>query len=107
MNKDSYDRLPPEVQEIIVEVAAEFEELTGTENKEQYDVQIQTLRDLITVTEIDASVRQEWAESLQPWVQKTAADLEGQGLPAKQVMALVLDGAEGLGYEWPVRYALD
>jgi C4-dicarboxylate-binding protein DctP len=107
MNKDSYDRLPSEVQEIIVEVAAEFEELTGTENKEQYDVQIQTLRDLITVTEIDASVRQEWAESLQPWVQKTAADLEGQGLPAKQVMALVLDGAEGLGYEWPVRYALD
>jgi C4-dicarboxylate-binding protein DctP len=107
MNKDSYDRLPPEVQEIIVEVAAEFEELTGTENKEQYDVQIQTLRDLITVTEIDASVRQEWAESLQPWVQKTAADLEGQGLPAKEVMALVLDGAEGLGYEWPVRYALD
>ena len=106
INKDTYDELPPEVQEILLEVAAEFEELTGTENQAQYDVQINKLRELITVTEIAPEVRQQWAESLQPWVQKTAAELEGQGLPAMQVMNLVLDRAEARGYTWPVRYAL-
>lgn len=107
INKDTYDALPADVQEILLEVSAEFETLTGSANKEQYGKQIETLRDLITVTEIDPAVQQEWAESLQPWVIRTAAELEGQGLPAKQVMNLVLDRAEVHGYSWPVRYALE
>jgi len=106
INKDTYDAMPPEVQEILLEVARDFEQLTGTENKEQYDIQINTLRNLITVTEIEPEVQQAWAESLQPWVAKTAAELDAQGLPAMQVMNLVLDRAEANGYEWPVRYKL-
>jgi TRAP-type C4-dicarboxylate transport system substrate-binding protein len=107
INQDTYNELPPEVQAILLEVAADFEEQTGIVNQQQYDVQIDKLRELITVTEIGPEVRQQWAESLQPWVQKTATDLEGQGLPALQVMNLVLDRAEARGYTWPVRYAIE
>ena len=107
INKDTYDELPEDVQAILLEVAAEYEEQTGIVNQREYDRLINELRGLITVTELDPAVRQDWAESLQNWVKATAADLESKGLPAKQVMNLVLDRAEARGYSWPVRYALD
>ena len=107
MNKDTYDELPDDFREILLEVSADFEEQTGIVNQREYDRLINELRGLITVTEIDPAVRQDWAESLQGWVQTTAAELEAKGLPAKQVMNLVLDRAEARGYTWPVRYAID
>lgn len=107
INKDTYDELPEDFREILREVAADYEEQTGIVNQQEYDRLIAELRDLITVTEISPDVRQDWAESLQDWVQATASDLEGQGLPAKQVMNLVLDRAEARGYEWPVRYTIE
>ena len=68
---------------------------------------VDELRGLITVTEIDPSVRKAWAESLAEWPQSLADDLEAQGLPAKKVLNLVLDRAEANGYEWPVRYVVE
>ena len=79
---------------------------TGIVNASEYDRLVEELRGLITVTEIDADVRKAWAESLADWPQSLADDLEGQGLPAKQVLNLVLDRAEANGYEWPVRYEI-
>lgn len=107
INKDTYDSLPDDFREILLEVAADFEAQTGIVNKREYDRLVNELRRLITVTELDPAVRQAWAESLQGWVKKTADDLESKGLPAKQVMNLVLDRAEARGYTWPVRYAID
>lgn len=107
INQQTYDELPPEVQTILREVAAEYEEQTGSVNLKEYDRLVNELRELITVTEIDPAVRQKWAESLQGWVQRNADELESQGLPAKQVLNIVLDEAEALGYEWPVRYTLE
>ena len=107
INKDTYDELPDDFREILHEVAADYEEQTGIVNQREYDRLIDELRGLITVTEIDANVRQEWAESLQDWVQTTATDLDGQGLPAKQVMNLVLESAEARGYDWSVRYTIE
>lgn len=106
INQNAYDSLPPEVQEILLEVAADFEEQTGIVNLRDYDAKIDALRKVITVNEISQEVRQQWAESLQGWVQKTADDLESQGLPAKKVMNLVLETAEARGYDWPVKYEI-
>jgi hypothetical protein len=46
----------------------------------------------------------DWDNSLKAWPQQHAADLDKQGLPASQVLKLVLDEAEKLGHKWPVRY---
>ena len=35
-----------------------------------------------------------------------ANELEKEGLPAKEVLNLVLDSAEKHGYKWPVRYVI-
>jgi hypothetical protein len=52
-------------------------------------------------------VRQAWAESLAEWPQTIAKELDGQGLPASEVLKLALDGAEAAGYTWPVRYKVE
>lgn len=104
VNMDTYNELPPEVQEILLEVAADFEEQTGTVNASEYDRYVSELRDLITVSEIDPSVREAWAKSLANWPQSVAAELDEQGLPASQVLNLALQAAEDNGYTWPVRY---
>ncbi|MBG6204884.1 TRAP-type C4-dicarboxylate transport system substrate-binding protein [Labrenzia sp. EL_13] len=106
INQDTYNELPDDVKEILHEVAADYEEQTGIVNQKEYARLVEELRELITVTEIDPAVREAWAESLKDWPQQMADDLEGQGLPAKQVLNLVLDKAEDRGYNWPVRYEI-
>ncbi|MEM6634630.1 MAG: C4-dicarboxylate TRAP transporter substrate-binding protein [Pseudomonadota bacterium] len=107
INQETYDSLPEDVREILHEVAADYEEQTGIVNQKEYDRLVDELRGMITVTEIDPEVRKAWAESLANWPQTMADDLEGQGLPAKQVLNLVLEKAEARGYEWPVRYVIE
>jgi TRAP-type C4-dicarboxylate transport system substrate-binding protein len=107
INSDTWDRLPPEVQEIMAEVAKDFEEEVGRVNVERYAQDVDTLRGLITVKEIDPSVRAEWAESLKDWPQEHANELDAQGLPAKEVLNLTLEAAEEIGHEWPVRYVIE
>jgi TRAP-type C4-dicarboxylate transport system substrate-binding protein len=107
MNIDTWNGLPPEVQEIVLETAKDFEEQVGIVNRERYSKDIETLRGLIDVNEIDDTVRQEWAESLKDWPQSIASELDAKGLPASQVLKLTLDAAEKQGHEWPYRYEID
>jgi hypothetical protein len=107
INLDTWNRLPEEVQEIMLEVAADFEEEVGRVNRERYERDIETLRGLINVNEIDDAVRQEWAESLSDWPQQIANELDARGLPASEVLKLTLDAAEKHGHEWPYRYEIE
>ena len=106
INQDTYDELPADVREILHEVAADYEQQTGLVNASEYDRLVSELRGMITVNEISPDVRKAWAESLADWPQSLADDLNSQGLPATQVLNLVLDRAEANGYEWPVRYQI-
>lgn len=106
-NLDFWKKLPKEVQDIVLEVAKDYEELTGSNNKERYNQDIDKLKGgLAKVKVLDPEVRKEWAQSLKDWPQQYANELEAQGLPAKKVLNLVLDSAEKHGYEWPVRYVI-
>lgn len=106
INKDTYDELPDDVKEILHEVAADYEQQTGSVNASEYDRLVEELRSTITVSEISPDVRKAWAESLAEWPQTMADDLNGQGLPATEVLNLVIERAEANGYEWPVRYEI-
>ena len=106
MNLEAFNELPADVQDIIVEVGKDFEEQTGIVNKDRYAKDIDTLRDLIAVNEIDPEVRADWADSLADWPQKMAKELDAEGLPGSEVLKLTLEAAEKNGYEWPVRYEI-
>ena len=106
INLDKWNSLPKDFQEVLVEVAAAYEEKTGSNNKERYAKDVETLKGKISVKQLDASVTKAWAESLKDWPQAYANELEAEGLPAKKVMNLVLDSAEKHGHTWPVRYVV-
>lgn len=106
INKDKYNDLPDDVREILLEVAADFEERTGIVNQMEYERFVEKLRDLITVKELDLAVRKNWAESLNSWPQSLADELNAQGLPATQVLNATLERAEDRGYTWPFRYVI-
>lgn len=107
INKNRFAKLPKEVQDIIVEVAKEFEAKTGTVNDANYPKQIEQLKSVgAVVKKLPDSVAVEWAQSLKDWPQEKAAELDKAGMPGTQVLKLTLEEAEKLGHKWPVRYAI-
>jgi len=107
INRNRFNRLPKDVQDILVEVGREYEARTGTVNEENYQAQLDALTKAgAKVKPVPDSVRVEWAKSLAAWPQQRADELDKQGLPASQVLKLGLEEAEKLGYKWPVRYSV-
>jgi TRAP-type C4-dicarboxylate transport system substrate-binding protein len=105
INKNRFNRLPKEVQDIILEVGKEYEAKTGSVNEENYPKQLVQLKSLgVNVKSVPDSVRTEWANSLKDWPQIQAQDLDKQGLPATLVLKTALEEAEKIGHKWPVRY---
>jgi C4-dicarboxylate-binding protein DctP len=105
MNKNRLSRLPKEVQDIIVEVAKEYEAKTGTVNEANYPKQLEQLKSRgAIVRSLPDAVRVEWAKSLAAWPQLKADELDKAGHPASQVLKIALEEAEKLGHKWPVRY---
>ena len=107
VNKARWAKLPKEVQDVMLEVAREYEARTGTVNKENYPKQLDQLKGFgVNVKAVPEAVRAEWAGSLKGWPQEKAAELDKQGLPASQVLKLALEEAEKLGHKWPLRYSI-
>lgn len=65
VNSQTFEELPPEVQTILVEVAADFQTNVAAIEAQEQTRRIGELEALITVRDIDPAVRQAWAESLQ------------------------------------------
>ncbi len=107
VNTARWNRLPKEVQDIILEVAKEFETKTGTFNEENYPKQLEQLKSLgVNVRQLPERVREDWAKSLAGWPKEKVQELEKQGIPAAQVLEIALETAEKHGHKWPVRYNL-
>ena len=107
INRNRWAKLPKDVQDIISEVAREYEARTGTVNLENYPKQLEQLKkNGALVKQLPDSVRVDWANSLKGWPQDKATELDKAGLPASQVLKLALDQAEKLGHKWPVRYPI-
>jgi TRAP-type C4-dicarboxylate transport system substrate-binding protein len=107
VNNRFWDRLPPEVQPIMREVAERYSVQTGVFNKIGYKKDMDWLRENITVSDLPDSVRLDWAKRLKDWPQQYANELEAAGYPAKAILNATLDEAEKLGYTWPVRYVIE
>ena len=75
-------------------------------NKIGYEKDMDWLRENITVNDLPASVRLDWAKKLAHWPQKHADEMEKKGWPAKAILNATLDAAEEVGYKWPVRYVV-
>ena len=107
INSARWSRLPKEVQDIILQVAKEYELKTGTVNKEDYPKQMAELKSHgVSVRTLPEKVRQDWAMSLAEWPAQKAKELDAMGLPGSEVLEATLKAAEDYGYKWPVRYKI-
>jgi C4-dicarboxylate-binding protein DctP len=107
INQARWNKLPKEVQDIIAEVAKEYEAKTGTVNDENYPKQIDELKkNGVNVRKLPDEVTMEWAKSLQNWPKEKAQELDKMGLPGTQVLETALAAAEQAGHKWPIRYGL-
>jgi TRAP-type C4-dicarboxylate transport system substrate-binding protein len=107
VNSARWAKLPKDVQDIVLEVAREYEARTGTVNEEDYPRQMEELRKRgAAIRKVPEQVRLDWANSLSGWPTEKAKELDAQGLPATPVLELAIIEAEKLGYKWPVRYRI-
>jgi TRAP-type C4-dicarboxylate transport system substrate-binding protein len=107
VNSTRWAKLPKEVQDVILEVAKEYEAKTGTVNKENYPKQLADLKGHgVNVRTLPEKVRQDWANSLAVWPAQKAKELDAAGLPGTQVLEIALKAAEDNGHKWPVRYSI-
>jgi TRAP-type C4-dicarboxylate transport system substrate-binding protein len=107
INKARWNKLPKDVQDIIMEVGREYEARIGPVNDANYTKQLEELRaNGVTVKKVPDSVRAEWANALKDWPQQKATELDKQGLPASQVLKTALEEQEKAGHKWPVRYVI-
>ena len=107
VNSARWSKLPKEVQDIILEVAKEYEAKTGTVNAENYPKQIAELKTRgVNVRQLPDKVRVDWAQSLAAWPAQKAKELDAAGLPGTQVLEIALKAAEDNGHKWPIRYSV-
>ncbi len=105
VNSARWAKLPKDVQDVILEVAKEYEARTGTVNKDNYPKQIADLKTHgVNVKAVSDKVKQDWANSLAAWPAQKAQELDKAGLPGTQVLEIALKAATDNGHKWPVVY---
>jgi TRAP-type C4-dicarboxylate transport system substrate-binding protein len=107
INTRTWDRLPAEVQDIVREGFAEWEMETAALVNDAWQ---ESLTDIeangMRITEPAPALRQEWAEQLKDLPAEGAQRLDHRGLPGASMIEDYIDTQVGLGYQFPVRYAV-
>jgi TRAP-type C4-dicarboxylate transport system substrate-binding protein len=103
MNKDSFDKLPPEVQKIVKDVGKEYSKALGETLMQRYEGAIKTIAEVgakqsppVRVTPLSAGEREKWVRTMPnlaaDWVKATAS----KG-PAKEIVKRYMDGLRARG----------
>jgi len=108
VNKAKMESLPQEVQDIIIEVGAEWEALNGAAMDKVQEFGLGKLKENgAIIKSISEDVRIAWAESLAEFPKTQTAEAESRGLPGLKVMKSYLEASKAVGHVWPVEYALE
>lgn len=107
INVNTWNRLPPEVQAILVELGKEWSGVTA-EVCARNDAQgLQKLKDLgVDVSEISAEAKKDWAVALKDFPNRMAKQADERGLPGSDVLRFYMKKLEELGHVWPHRYEI-
>ena len=108
VNLDTWNSLPPDVQDIIKEVSLEYEKETAELCASSEQKGIDKLKsEGVEVRQIDKKAKEEWAQALSDFPNEMAQEANSRGLPGTEVMQFYMNKLEELGHEWPVRYEIE
>ena len=98
MNKDRFDRLPPEVQKVFREVAGEYQQRFAAAQAETAAALLKKMEGAgAKISELPAAERKRWADTLPPIAKTWAADLQAKGMQGDLVLNGFMDGLKKAG----------
>jgi len=108
INKRKWDTLPPEVQEILVEMGQEWATVTAEVCARNDAEGLDRLRELgVDVREITEDAKKDWATALKDFPDRMAKEADGRGLPGSPVLKFYMSKVEEMGHVWPYRYEIE
>lgn len=103
MNKDSFMKLPPEVQKIVKEVGLEYSRVLGDTLMQRYEGALKTMGEVgakqnppVTITPLPPAEREKWVRTLPPLAADWAKANAGRG-PARDVVKTYMDALRAKG----------
>lgn len=108
VNLDTWDELPEDVRNIILEEAEIWMEKTAEESTKRWSASLKKLEEVGSeVSELPAEERGKMAEALGDWPKEKAQHYESLGLPGTEFFKRYLEIAQESGVELPHQYQLD
>lgn len=108
VNLDTWNTLPEDVQEILQEVAVEYEKETADLCASSEQEGINKLKsEGVEVRQINEQAKEEWAQALSEFPNSMAQEANSRDLPGTEVMEFYINKLEELGHEWPVQYKIE
>jgi len=98
MNLDSWKKLPDDQKKIIEAIGHNPFKTTGGLNRDVYKAMMKEITDKgVTLFNLPSDEAERWYESFREVTRKWVADLEGKGLPAKEVVKMYNQECEKRG----------
>ncbi|MEP4378955.1 MAG: C4-dicarboxylate TRAP transporter substrate-binding protein [Alphaproteobacteria bacterium] len=108
VNKDSWAKLPANVQKIIQEEMPVYEAAIEQESTIKYVTALENLRKQgVTVRDLDPAVRREMAQAIEPWVNQKAQEYEDAGVPGKATFRRLIELAIAKGAKPVHKYSIN
>lgn len=107
INSKSMNRLPKDVQNILLDVGREYELRVAKALDQSNALGLERLKTTgAKITEISPTVRKDWATGIKDWPNKVAKDMDKTGLPASAVLKSYLRHLKADGWIPPVEYVV-
>lgn len=105
----AFNKLPKEVQDIVVEVGRDMEARAGTFTNEVFNRYLElTQKNGAKIVQVTDTDKQAWAELLKDLPGKIAKKIEADSkVPMGKVMNGYIEATMAAGHKWPVRYKVD
>ena len=105
VNRDTWDSLPEEVQNAMVEAGKHYTESHGQDLVERHEFALNRMTEVgenVQIVEMPAGETEKWANMLPNIAQEWAEPLDARGIPASEFLTAYLEGLRARG-ETPVR----
>ena len=108
MNIRTFNRLPENVQNILIEVGRGYEEQAGKSLNARQKVGLDGLAKVgAKLKVLPEEARAGWAKSLAGFPSRQAKDADGRGMPGTEVMKNYIEAVDASGYKWPHAYTVE
>lgn len=108
VNLDTFNRLPADVQQILIELGAEFEAQIAGWVKEEGGAAYQTMLAAGTIIKsLPLQQRTDWANRLADLPNQSAQEANALGLPGSEAYRVYIRAQQDLGYVFPREWVIE